>query len=42
MGSTLLEYLVGMIRWGRGVDWEFLDDSDSWYLMVELVGSILD
>ena len=24
------------------MDWEFLDDSDSGYLMVELVGLILD
>ena len=42
MGLIVLEFLVGMVRLGKGVDWEFMDDSNSGYLMVELVGPILD
>ena len=42
MGLTVLEFLVGMVQLGKGVDWEFMDDSNSGYLIVELVGLILD
>lgn len=42
MGLTVLDFLVGMVQLGKGVDWEFMDDSNSGYLMVKLVGPILD
>ena len=40
MGSTVLVLLTGMVRWGKGVGWDFLDGSGNGYLIVELVGLV--